>query len=64
MSFRWINSVSCFNSAIEALAVNEVNGLFLKEYKFGLQIEVQQRSKIDRYRVQLYSKRLDSMYPL
>lgn len=36
----WIEKLSVFHYAYEALAVNEVNGLVLKEKKFGLNIEV------------------------
>lgn len=36
----WIEKLSVFHYAYEALAVNEVNGLILKEKKFGLNIEV------------------------
>lgn len=32
--------MSFFNYALEALIVNEVNGLTLRENKFGLQIDV------------------------
>ncbi|KAJ3130584.1 hypothetical protein HK101_005054, partial [Irineochytrium annulatum] len=37
---RWLQSLSFFNCALEALVVNEVNGLTLYEQKFGLQIDV------------------------
>lgn len=36
----WIEKFSVFHYAYESLAVNEVNGLILKEKKFGLNIEV------------------------
>ena len=36
----WIEHLSIFHYAYESLAVNEVNGLILKEKKFGLNIEV------------------------
>jgi ABC-type multidrug transport system ATPase subunit/ABC-type multidrug transport system permease subunit len=36
----WIEKLSVFHYAYESLAVNEVNGLILKEKKFGLNIEV------------------------
>lgn len=36
----WIEKLSVFHYAYESLAVNEVNGLVLKEKKFGLNIEV------------------------
>lgn len=37
---EWIEKISVFHYAYESLAVNEVNGLVLKEKKFGLNIEV------------------------
>lgn len=36
----WIEKLSIFHYAYESLSVNEVNGLILKEKKFGLNIEV------------------------
>ncbi|KAJ3099008.1 hypothetical protein HDU97_003535 [Phlyctochytrium planicorne] len=36
----WLQTFSFFNCALEALVVNEVNGLTLYETKFGLQIDV------------------------
>ncbi|KAJ3413932.1 hypothetical protein HDV05_007300 [Chytridiales sp. JEL 0842] len=36
----WLESLSFFNGALEALVVNEVNGLTLIEEKFGLKIDV------------------------
>lgn len=36
----WIENLSVFHYAYESLAVNEVNGLILKEKKYGLNIEV------------------------
>ena len=36
----WIEKLSVFHYAYESLSVNEVNGLILKEKKFGLNIEV------------------------
>jgi hypothetical protein len=36
----WLQTFSYFNCALEALVVNEVNGLTLFETKFGLQIDV------------------------
>ncbi|KAJ3106354.1 hypothetical protein HDU96_008245 [Phlyctochytrium bullatum] len=37
---RWLQTFSFFNCALEALVVNEVNGLTLFETKFGLRIDV------------------------
>lgn len=37
---KWLQTLSFFNCALEALVVNEVNGLTLYETKFGLQIDV------------------------
>ncbi|KAJ3330156.1 hypothetical protein HDU76_006308 [Blyttiomyces sp. JEL0837] len=37
---KWMQTFSFFNCALEALVVNEVNGLTLYETKFGLQIDV------------------------
>lgn len=37
---EWIEKISVFHYAYESLSVNEVNGLVLKEKKFGLNIEV------------------------
>ncbi|KAJ3075249.1 hypothetical protein HK102_005651, partial [Quaeritorhiza haematococci] len=36
----WLNNFSFFNCALEALVVNEVNGLTLYENKYGLMIDV------------------------
>ncbi|KAJ3217310.1 hypothetical protein HK099_005523 [Clydaea vesicula] len=36
----WLNTVSFYNLAVEALVVNEVNGLALYENKLGLMIDV------------------------
>ena len=41
--FDWLQALSFFNYALEALIVNEVNGLTLRENKFGLQIDVSSR---------------------
>lgn len=38
--FKWMQTFSFFNCALEALVVNEVYGLTLYETKFGLQIDV------------------------
>lgn len=38
--FQWMNSLSFFNYAFEALVVNEVAGLTLVEEKFGFKIDV------------------------
>ncbi|GMM29549.1 putative ATP-dependent permease [Martiniozyma asiatica (nom. inval.)] len=40
IGLKWIEKISIFHYAYEALAVNEVNGLVLKEKKYGLNIEV------------------------
>lgn len=40
LGLSWIEKLSVFHYAYEALAVNEVNGLILREKKFGLNIEV------------------------
>lgn len=40
LGLLWVEKLSVFHYAYEALAVNEVNGLILKEKKFGLNIEV------------------------
>ncbi|KAL5039223.1 hypothetical protein BDV3_002607 [Batrachochytrium dendrobatidis] len=39
-AFQWMQRISFFNYAFEALVVNEVNGLSLLEEKFGLKIDV------------------------
>ncbi|KAL2912287.1 FAD-dependent urate hydroxylase [Polyrhizophydium stewartii] len=39
-AFQWLQRLSFFNYAFEALVVNEVNGLTLVEEKFGLKIDV------------------------
>lgn len=39
-SFQWMQNLSFFNYAFEALVVNEVAGLTLVEEKFGFQIYV------------------------
>jgi ABC-type multidrug transport system permease subunit len=39
-AFQWLNSLSFFNYAFEALVVNEVVGLTLIEEKFGFKIDV------------------------
>ena len=36
----WLSDFSFFNNAMEALVVNEVNGLMLVEHKLGLQVDV------------------------
>jgi ABC-type multidrug transport system permease subunit len=40
-SFQWMQRLSFFNYAFEALVVNEVAGLTLVEEKFGFKIDVQ-----------------------
>jgi hypothetical protein len=39
-SFQWMQNLSFFNYAFEALVVNEVAGLTLVEEKFGFKIDV------------------------
>jgi ABC-type multidrug transport system permease subunit len=39
-SFAWLQNLSFFNYAFEALVVNEVAGLTLQEVKFGFKIDV------------------------
>ena len=39
-AFQWMQRISFFNYAFEALVVNEVNGLTLVEEKYGLKIDV------------------------
>jgi hypothetical protein len=39
-TFQWMNRLSFFNYAFEALVVNEVAGLTLVEEKFGFKIDV------------------------
>ena len=38
--FSMLNQFSFFNCALEAMVINEVNGLILTEQKYGLQIDV------------------------
>ena len=38
--FKFLSNFSFFSCALEAMIVNEVNGLFLKENKYGLVIDV------------------------
>jgi len=39
-ALRWLHSVSFFHAAFEALAVNELRTLQLKQYKYGIEIDV------------------------
>ena len=42
----WLSTFSYFNCALEALVVNEVNGLKLFDDKFGLMIDVSTRQRV------------------
>jgi hypothetical protein len=36
----WLFKMSFFNNALEAMVINEVNGLTLLEHKYGMDIDV------------------------
>ncbi|TFK49732.1 hypothetical protein OE88DRAFT_1713443 [Heliocybe sulcata] len=39
-AFQWLHTISFFHAAFEALAVNELRYLQLKEYKYGVELDV------------------------
>jgi hypothetical protein len=40
MAFQWLHTISFFHAAFEALAVNELRHLQLKERKYGVELDV------------------------
>lgn len=40
VAFQWLHTVSFFHAAFEALAVNELRYLQLKEVKYGVELDV------------------------